>query len=550
MNKKEFSSVKYNQGLSSSTAENFTGFTLIELLIVIGIISILAAGVIVAINPGQQFASARDITRERHVNSLQNALISYQVENQGNFSDFNLPEGKENLTEICNTNLENQTCGSLIDLSSLVNNDHINQIPVDPQGSVATDADGTGYFIAIENNKIILLAKNGENSFIGIGITEEEYTSNTVDPEDMQWAYSDCTDFGNNGGFSGGSGTEADPYQIIDLHELQAMKCDLSAYYVLQNDIDAKGTEDWNSGAGWDPIGDSENYFEGSFDGQDNVIDGLYINRPAEDFVGLFGYYINGSENTLIKDVNLVDFNITGNEYVGSLIGLINSGITIDNVNARGGVSGTTSVGGVLGLAMSSYLNNFYADVEVVSQGSAGGLYGHFDYGECHNSFSKGSVTGDVVGGIGGTHDTYSETHYKVTNCASIADVSGTDLVGGLFGRFISSYTGHPKMKNSYYAGVLNFSSANTYGGLIADSYTGYGLTVTDCFLDKDISGTDVLVGNIGDSGSSIQSTALTTAEMKNQSSYTNWDFTNTWTIDPTKNNGYPYLQSFTNYFD
>jgi len=37
--------------------------------------------------------------------------------------------------------------------------------------------------------------------------------------------------------------------------------------------------------------------------------------------------------------------------------------------------------------------------------------------------------------------------------------------------------------------------------------------------------------------------TGKTTAEMKNQNTYTGWDFTNIWAIDSSKNNGYPYLK-------
>ncbi len=117
----------------STKDKNFTGFTLIELLIVIGIISILAAGVIVAINPGRQFASARDRTRERHVSSLQNALISYQVANQGNWGEISIPEEAD---EICNTgsnpNPDSADVSECIDLSPLVEDGHINSIPQDP----------------------------------------------------------------------------------------------------------------------------------------------------------------------------------------------------------------------------------------------------------------------------------------------------------------------------------------------------------------------------------------------------------------------------------
>jgi prepilin-type N-terminal cleavage/methylation domain-containing protein len=145
-------------------------FTLIELLIVIGIIAILAAAVIIAINPGQQFAQARNSTRENHANSLSNALLSYSIGNQGNFPTEVTPL----LLEICNTGNQEPghtvDCNNKADLSTLVPN-YINSIPSDPRASTDT---GTGYYVATDHTQTNITVVQGlkeiscEEGYVGV----------------------------------------------------------------------------------------------------------------------------------------------------------------------------------------------------------------------------------------------------------------------------------------------------------------------------------------------------------------------------------------------
>ena len=110
-------------------------------------------------------------------------------------------------------------------------------------------------------------------------------------------------------------------YQISDWYDLNNVRNNLSSNFVLMNDLD-KNTSGYdelaspsaNGGKGWKPIG----IFTGNFDGQGYEIRDLFINRSDEDYVGLFGYVAEGG---VIKGVGVVNATVTGNDYVGGLVG-------------------------------------------------------------------------------------------------------------------------------------------------------------------------------------------------------------------------------------
>ncbi len=161
------------------------GFTLIELLIVIGIIAILAAAVIIAVNPGEKLASARDATRERHVQSLIQALYVYQID-EGSFPLEVESAITNDPKEICNTNLESPTCTDMVNLSGLDI-----PIPVDPQA----EGDGTGYTVVLIVSSPTTIGVHSQNSETGLiraghwNITDERdnQTYSTVIIGDQWW---------------------------------------------------------------------------------------------------------------------------------------------------------------------------------------------------------------------------------------------------------------------------------------------------------------------------------------------------------------------------
>lgn len=132
------------------------GFTLLEILLVVALLGILAAIVIVAINPGRQVAQTNNAQRQADVNTILNGVYQYTVDNDGE-----LPSSiTESQTEICATD---GSCSGLVDLSVLTNNEtYLVSIPTDPTGA---SGDGAGYeIVKTTNGRVTVAAPDAELS--------------------------------------------------------------------------------------------------------------------------------------------------------------------------------------------------------------------------------------------------------------------------------------------------------------------------------------------------------------------------------------------------
>jgi hypothetical protein len=323
-----------------------------------------------------------------------------------------------------------------------------------------------------------------------------------------------------------GSGTAIDPYVVWDVIDLQNVALDLTAYYELGQNIDASATVGWNGGLGFDPIGNfgHPNMFRGHFDGKGYTISDLTINRPAELYVGLFGYvFVPFVPGLSIENVHITG-TITGQHVVGGLIGDYESDediancsanvlvtatgipvlsiaggligriehlIEIRNCYAFGNVSGGNSVGGLIGRifkkAHGGLIVNCSASGNVTGASLVGGLvgYGNLAFTRCH---ATGTVTAtvDQCGGLCG----YWAYHYEMTECYATGGVTCPVMAGGLVGYIEDGGT----LNNCYASGPVISNGGNYLGGLVGRFESPAQLS--HCYATGDVNYTGVLAAS------------------------------------------------------
>jgi len=321
--------------------------------------------------------------------------------------------------------------------------------------------------------------------------------------------------------FTIGSGTPEDPYHVSTTIQLDNIRRFPGNHYRQSADIDLN-VAPYNTGEGWLPIPG----FSGSYDGGSYTISGLTINRPSTNKVGLFGDVNAGA----LTNMHLSSATVTGNLNVGVLAGTVSgnspiTGISLDSLI----VTGAHFVGGMIGnLASGSVISDSYSSAgEVQSHNSVmtGGLVGWAKQASITTSYSSGIDVSAVnapasdVGGLVG----YAE-NASISNSYAINTVSGADNVGGLVGG-----TQGGSVSTSYSASVATGpASAGGLIGLIVN-----GTSISNSYYNSDSTAADNGLG-----------AGLTTVQMRQRSSFPNFDFETTWVVIP---NGisFPELQFF-----
>ena len=230
------------------------------------------------------------------------------------------------------------------------------------------------------------------------------------------------------------------------------------------------------------------NYWYGTFDGNNKTISNLYVNTTAERS-GLFGYIYNmeASERGSVKNINFENVSVTSTaDHLGVLAGYARntdiSGITVNS----GTLNGTEDCGGIVGLIDGSSLSGCINKINIVGGSSdgnteIGGIVGCAkNSSSITNCANYGNITGyRIVGGIVGTaNGSTIENVFSSGNVTCIYDGPSSGTNTGLVVGYI--YENVTISGNVIYNSEANLSYGTTQQAAKAFGHISSSSTVTE----------------------------------------------------------------------
>jgi nucleoid-associated protein YgaU len=304
--------------------------------------------------------------------------------------------------------------------------------------------------------------------------------------------------------FSGsGSGTSGSPYQITTCSQLHEISSDLTAHYLLENDVNCNGTT-------FTPMGDtSSNFFTGTLDGGGHKITNLTINSD-ENGVAIFEELGSGG---VITNIGYDSGSVTGGADTASIgsFAAKSSGGSITKSYSKVNLDGTAAAG--------------------IADPTMGGLLGQANSVTISDSYYSGNITNGTVNGNYTAGIAGYLSGGSISNSYSTGSLANGQDVGGLVGRMLSSST----ISNSF--STMTFSNDSTVGALVGLLSAG---TISSSYWN-DTTGGFMTCYFGGNSGCTKVSNNLSYFYTITNAPMSSWDFTNTWS---TVNDGtsYPLL--------
>lgn len=323
-----------------------------------------------------------------------------------------------------------------------------------------------------------------------------------------------------------GSGTPEDPYQIATAEDLDQIRSDLTASYILTDDIDLSDYENWV------PIGnltyedvdmetgemDMDKMFSGTLDGDGHIISGVTVETDQNMLaIGLFG-----CSTGVIEDLTVEDVSVTGDETVmasGGVVGYAIAGsITDVTLSGENSITGINCVGGIAGgsttdisgcavehAAITVIGDNDFSDGPIIQCDVAecGGLIvGGSFAGHVNDCTASGSVTatGNEPVGLGGIAGCIQCIDHITGNEVTVSIFAGNGhAIGGLCGYAGIGDDGDgvvddPCAITDCHAQIdIDTEGATHVGGLVGTGMYYYGMedrfTIEDCSVSGAIDG-------------------------------------------------------------
>lgn len=333
--------------------------------------------------------------------------------------------------------------------------------------------------------------------------------------------------------FAGGSGTAEDPWQIATAEQMNCVRNDLTAHYVLIEDIDLSAYENWEPIGAFQPLSDAPEdaevphpdfAFSGTFEGQGHKISNMTVAATAPMGAGLFGC-ASGSEKAeaYIGDFILENINVSGGYLVGGAVGLqfMNCKVAGIDLVGENSLTGLQGIGGIVGTGF-DLISDCTATADITVLGDDGACAGLIAGGTTMSSIENcnavdGSITaeGNATWGFGAVCGApWGAPAIKgctANNTLLTVSGEGNRLVGGLLG-FGGSYdpAAPAQITGCTVQDVVIHVSATTdsVGGLIgagkemmegSDMMSSF--EIHECTVSGSITGGDEFIGSVvGDS--------------------------------------------------